>query len=387
VTRALALPGEQPDRDLGYAAAVSRAHLSVALVALALACATKPPAVTTAPEPTTSPRSADPAPPEGPLVQALRGVAASCEVGLVGDLDGCDGPALEAGLAALEVPAFAVAIASECRLLADADREVARLAMARLHWLANRIDRDDPALVLDGETLECLRAGVFVPDPINRSALLEVFMTVALASGAHEAVFTMLRALPDRGERSLAYMNLVESGGPRSLPLVERLLAVEPDPELRGQALRSLVSRDFPDSGPDHEVICKIMSRYAGDPAREPSERALDALGAFCPADYPRMVEVITALQTSKTLTARHIRAVVSLAGGFRATPARQAEAADLLARLAADPGLASETRADALTGVARQDPPRARKLALKYRSDPDPVVAAAAAAVLASAP
>ena len=368
---------------------MSRARLSLAFVALALACATKPPAVTSAPEPTAAPTpvSPAPAPAEGSLVQALRAVAVGCDVGLVGDLGGCDGPALEAGLAALELPAFAAAIASECRLLADADLEVARLAMARLQWLANRIDPDDRALVIDGETLACLSDGVFVPEPINRGALLDVFMTAALASGAHDAVFTMLRALPDRAERSLSYMTLVEFGGPRSLPLVERLLAVEPDPELRGQALRSLASRGFPDSGPDHDVVCGVMRRYAGDPARELSERALDALGAFCPADYPRMVEVITALQTSKTLTARHIRSVVSMAGGFRATPARQAEAADLLARLVADPGLASETRADALTGVARQDPRRARTLALKHRRDPDPVVAAAAAAVLASAP
>lgn len=366
---------------------MSRARLSLAFVALAFACATKPPAVTTAPEPMAAPTpvSTAPAPAEGPLVQLLRAVAVGCDVGLVGDLGGCDGPALEAGLAALELPAFTAAVATECRLLADADLEVARLAMARLHWLANRIGRDDPALVIDGETLECLRAGVFVPEPINRGALLDVFMTVALASGAQDAVFTMLRALADHGERSQSYMNLVEFGGPRFLPLVERLLAVEPEPELRGQALRSLMSGDFPASGPDHDVVCGVMRRYAGDPAREISERALDALGAFCPADYPRMVEVITALQTNRTLTARHIRSVVSLAGGFRATPARQAEAADLLARLAADPGLASETRADALTGVARQDPPRARKLALKYRRDPDPVVAAAAAAVLAA--
>jgi ABC-type dipeptide/oligopeptide/nickel transport system ATPase component len=63
------LLSEQWDRDLGYAATVSRARLSRALVALALACATKPPAVTAAPEPTTALMST------APVIDEALGVA------------------------------------------------------------------------------------------------------------------------------------------------------------------------------------------------------------------------------------------------------------------------------------------------------------------------
>jgi hypothetical protein len=48
---------------------VSRARLSRALVALALACATKPPAVTAAPEPTTALMST------APVIDEALGVA------------------------------------------------------------------------------------------------------------------------------------------------------------------------------------------------------------------------------------------------------------------------------------------------------------------------
>ncbi len=327
------------------------------------------------------------APPEGPLVQALRRAASACDVGLVGELEGCDDSVITGELEALELQGVAAAMASECRLLTDDDIEVGRLSMARMKGLNHRIEGGPGAVGIDRDTVECLRGAVLAPEAIDRFGLIDVFASAALAAGQDETMAATVLGLRGADERLIAYTALGKFGGPRVLAVVERIVAAEPDPELRGQALRALGARDFPASGPDHDAGCGAFAKYAEDPADAVNERALDGLGAFCPEHYPRMVAVITARQASRTLTTRQLRGLVSLAGGFKASAARQAEAAELLAGLVVDRGLAGETRTSALEGVARHDPKRARALAAKLRGDPDPVVVAAAAALLTGGP
>lgn len=347
---------------------------------VAFACATAPAAPNVAPPPGVV------APPEGPLVQALRRAASACDVGLVGELEGCDELVIAGELAALELQGVAEALASECRLLTDDDIEVGRLSMARMKGLNHRIE-GGAAVVIDRDTVECLRGAVLAPEAIDRFGLIDVFASAALAAGQDETMAATVLGLRGADERLIAYTALWKFGGPRVLAVVERILAAEPDPELRGQALRAVGARDFPASGPDHDAGCGAFAKYAEDPADAVNERALDGLGAFCPEHYPRMVAAIKARQASRTLTTRQLRGLVSLAGGFKASAARQGEAAELLAGLVGDRGLAGETRTSALEGVARHDPTRARALAAKLRGDPDPVVVAAAAALLTGGP
>ena len=339
-------------------------------------------------EPPAAPAPTEPAPPpapptEGPLVKALRDIAANCDVGMVGGLSGCDEKAMEDGLKALELPALSEAIATDCRLLTDPDIEVARMAMARLQWLNHHIDPEARNLIITQSTVECLRAGMFVPEPINRGALVPVFAAAALAAGEDEVLWSTARVLPGRWDRRSVILEIMRFGGPRARPLVERILADEPDPELRGQALRCLTSRDVQESGPEYDAMCELLGKAAGDPTPEVSEHAFDAIAAHCPAKYPRIVEAVATRQTGRTLTTGHVAPLVSMAGGHRTTPERQAEVAGLLERLVHDKGLDGKVRADALYGVFRQDAKRGRKLASKFRRDPDPQLTTTAGLIL----
>lgn len=302
---------------------------------------------------------------------------------MVGDLNACDEKAMEDMLSALEASGYSEAIATDCRLLSDPDLEVARVAMGRLQWLQNRITSETDGVVITQSTLECLRANLFVPEPINRGVLLAVFVNAALMNGEHDLLWKTVRVFRERYNRQAVYTTLWQFDSQRVRPVIERIMAEETDPFLRGLALRGLTSVNVPESGPENEAMCKILSQTAGDPSLETSEEALDGLGGYCPTLFPRFVEVITARQANRTLTRTHISALVSLARGARATPERQAEAAALLERLLLDTGLDGGVRSDALSAIHHADPQRARKLATRFRRDPDPMVATTADAML----
>ena len=341
------------------------------------ACSSGSPDATPSPALVASTRAAEPLP-DTPLLRLIKRSVATCKVegGYFHECE--DGYRFFDDIGALEFEDLHASLALECRLLGDADPELARLALDRLGRTTQALKRGGQiGEVADDALLACLREHMAAPGVLDPHALVAEYTQFSVGLGRDKEIVAYLAVLVDPELRRTGYCNLWKFAGMRLWPLLQGIIA-DSDERTAAAVLSGLDGDGLTEE--DEKTLCTAFAGWLHDPRALVQEVAASHIGDRCARYHPELLAEVRAGLARGGLEDDLLLPVSYLAENCVEVGSETCEeAAALLESIALAPIARPDAREFALYAVGRYDRQKGRALAERLRRDTMPEVARAA--------